>query len=298
VDQCWRSLNPPREKPVIFPDVKPVVSSPFKVATTVCKFVVKNDGMFLCPKCQTAASLPAQWSNRTLMDQVTEYIQEIILPKIEAPEVYLTTRATVNDCLYTADPTEIIPDARLPRHDWTYALWKDHGAVPARIITFFQIEIAPRTAFVDPITEEKYEGDGLYSIVQAFPQKNQQLAHPASHLIYKSQLTSSSEGKIDLDLVKVDPMFRGPLISVPYDLSADEQLEWLIIEPRHRRNKIFRKKMKEMQETVRRNLEEQRKQTNKKKEETSKEEEEGRGQAVSGRRTRRDARPSQKKKRK
>jgi len=95
--------------------------------------------------------------------------------------------------------------------------------------------------------------------VQAFPQgiheehsdsDDDQLAHPSSHLVYKSNLTQTTpDGPADLYLIRVETMFDSPCIAVPYDLeqaALGKAIDWLIVEPRHRRMDIFRNQMKEL----------------------------------------------------
>ena len=140
VQMAWNSINPASHRAVIYPDIKAVAD--FKCLVNSPYFVVNEDGMFvhrskLISRSKAAVLPLADWSNKRLMQQVTEYIQINVLPKIKPSSLDLMTQAKVSGCLYRPFPTyNKQHDAKLPRHDWVYATWPGYGAVAAQIITF------------------------------------------------------------------------------------------------------------------------------------------------------------------
>ena len=74
------------------------------------------------------------------------------------------------------------------------------------------------------------------------------LAHPVSGIIYWQKLETVNESKDSPAMLRISPAsyIMSPQIVVPYNLTVEQLLEWLIIEPTEDWFDLFQEEMKTM----------------------------------------------------
>lgn len=232
-------------------------------------YYVDDEGMFVVHK--KASKKPANWFDKTLQADVTEFLQKKVLPGMDGDRIVLKTQAKVGGILYRADPGAVPP-----RHDWVNVQWSGgHGEIPGRIMVFVDL---PANTIISGISLNDHDvlevdDEGVFAIITTLerslysppnpknlPNKNDQLAHEASKLMYWAEIVYTHRevrrGTVReqvsvpiIYLVNVSATFLSPVIAVPFNLDgdhSDDSMWWLFIEPRHKWNEILRDVMSEM----------------------------------------------------
>ena len=232
------------------------------------KWFVDRSGMFVInnkKSLPTVKPTPASWIKTDLMVQVTDFINEFVLPFVPCGRVVLKSEVRVNGILYRADPG---CEGRA-RHDWVNVQWSgSHGEVPGQIISLLDLSdviVTPSSehskAVAPTASAIATSGQGVYAIIVSaeqnlYTQPDQRKrhglldykAHQATGIMYWSEIEHTPIGKKitpQLHLVNCADTFVSPVIAVPYDLSDSNDIGWLFIEPRHKWNDILHDLMRE-----------------------------------------------------
>ena len=143
----------------------------------------------------------------------------------------------------------------IDRYDWAYVHWEEFGNVVARFKCFFNLEHG-ETCLCAP-TGTTYEGPGCFALAEAFTQDYTRAppddssdvnfqAHSASALLYRMELAHVGASECQLFVVDLGTMVKGPAAVVPFDLTDDNPLEWLVVAPKWERQGIFRDNMDDL----------------------------------------------------
>ena len=159
----------------IAPHVSSASTSPSpNIVSRGANYFVTKEGMFdtkLTSKSKTVTHKASKWQVPALMEQVTVYIQENVLPKVSQNSITLKMQARINGLLYYGNPgySNTSDVAELGHHDWVYVKWDGHGTIASRIVVFMEI-----TDLLEPLLDDetngKFKTPGLYALVQAFAQ--------------------------------------------------------------------------------------------------------------------------------
>ena len=199
----------------------------------------------------------SQWPKKDLLDHVTRFLQEKVLPAVCEDQLKLLTCAKVGGDIYRADPSYKRTHGH-GRHDWVNFPWRDEEnpsgqalTVPNRIITFLDLN---RLCHPIPLDDQdEIDDPGYYALVQSAPYNldkhaDEVQAHQSSHLISKCDLCLDQPPRMKrptLYLVKVSE-FESPALAIPFDPSDESDLvSWLFIQPTQQWPEIFGNIMKE-----------------------------------------------------
>jgi len=143
----------------------------------------------------------------------------------------------------------------LARHDWAYVNWEDWGIVVARFKCFFQLQ--PSEECYCPHTDTTFKGPGSFALVEAFTQNYNEAppddmsienfqAHSASSLLFRMDVSRQENEDPQLFVVDLYKMVEGPAAVVPFDISQELPLQWLVLAPKWERHGVFQDSMRDL----------------------------------------------------